>query len=328
MSWARNSVGERGDNIGLPDVTTADNGKIMEVESGEWKLKEGSGGGGGSELPEVTADDNGDVLTVVDGAWAKAEPSGGLPPATTSDYGKVLTLQKAVATTADIVPQQTVTVTNPSDSYPLTNVNTSLVAEGVECTVTIDDATETGVIDDEWYLVTDTITIDFNNSLIEIPTAGTYTIKVTTPSSYKAEPAWVAGEYPGWDVVIFLNRAELGNATTATLVKGDYAELQRKALAKELITYAVYGANNDETEPYTTTFSVLRAYYNTYVDGDPEFWINVADVNKVEIVYVSNTSGGSATTKRIILTSTNFDSVTRLERMLILRSDNTVSFEM
>ena len=77
MSWARNSVGERGDNIGLPDVTTADNGKIMEVEAGEWKLKEGSGGGGGIPAPASPTD--GDVLTY-DGttsAWVAEAPSGG-----------------------------------------------------------------------------------------------------------------------------------------------------------------------------------------------------------------------------------------------------------
>ena len=76
MSWARNSVGERGDNIGLPDVTTADNGKIMEVESGEWKLKEGSGGGGGG-LPEITEADEGKFLGVVSGEAAWAEGGGG-----------------------------------------------------------------------------------------------------------------------------------------------------------------------------------------------------------------------------------------------------------
>lgn len=77
MSWARNSVGAVGDDIGLPDVTTADNGKIMEVESGEWKLKEGSGGGGGIPAPENPSD--GDVLTYSssDDAWVAAAPSAG-----------------------------------------------------------------------------------------------------------------------------------------------------------------------------------------------------------------------------------------------------------
>ena len=91
MSWARNSVGERGDNIGLPDVTTADNGKIMEVESGEWKLKEGSGGGGG--LPEITESDEGKFLTVESGeaAWASGGGGGSVPvPDIEEDYGKTI----------------------------------------------------------------------------------------------------------------------------------------------------------------------------------------------------------------------------------------------
>lgn len=77
MSWARNSVGEIGDNIGLPDVTTADNGKIMEVEGGEWKLKEGSGGGGGIPAPASPSD--GDVLTYnsTTEKWEAKAPSGG-----------------------------------------------------------------------------------------------------------------------------------------------------------------------------------------------------------------------------------------------------------
>ena len=74
MSWARNSVGERGDNIGLPDVTTADNGKIMEVDEGEWKLKEGSGGGG---IPAPANPSDGDVLTYdsTTSAWVAEPPS-------------------------------------------------------------------------------------------------------------------------------------------------------------------------------------------------------------------------------------------------------------
>jgi len=76
MSWAKNSVGERGDNIGLPDVTTADNGKIMEVEDGEWKLKEGSSGGG---IPAPDSPSDGDVLTYdsTAGEWVAAAPGGG-----------------------------------------------------------------------------------------------------------------------------------------------------------------------------------------------------------------------------------------------------------
>ena len=55
---------------GLPEVSDADNGKVLMVVDGAWVKAAAP-----KELPTVTAEDDGDVLTVVDGAWAAATPT-------------------------------------------------------------------------------------------------------------------------------------------------------------------------------------------------------------------------------------------------------------
>ena len=50
---------------GVPEVTSADNNKILKVVDGAWAASEAP-----TELPAVTSSDNGKVLEVSDGAWA------------------------------------------------------------------------------------------------------------------------------------------------------------------------------------------------------------------------------------------------------------------
>ena len=50
----------------LPNTTSTDNGKVLQVKSGKWSKS------AIDTLPAVTASDNGKVLMVVDGAWAVA----------------------------------------------------------------------------------------------------------------------------------------------------------------------------------------------------------------------------------------------------------------
>lgn len=73
----------------IPNPLEVDEGDVIKEENGRWNS--GVGGGGGSDLPDVTDADNGKVLAVVDGGWgASALPDGNLPPVTSADNGKVL----------------------------------------------------------------------------------------------------------------------------------------------------------------------------------------------------------------------------------------------
>ena len=210
-------------------------------------------------LPEVGTTDAGKVLTVgEDGAWAPAESGGGggLPPATTLDYGKVLTLQKAPATMATIVPEQTVTVVNQGESVELENIDTSLVAEGVECRLSIDggETYYTGTIDSDWYLEVGnpTITVDFNNSTIGGLPHGDYLVSVITPSAYKAEPAWLAN---GGGVMLL----HLDNSTHR--LDKTFSEIAEAQASGALVYYI--DTTNDETGIFQHP-TYLLAYAGAY----------------------------------------------------------------
>lgn len=69
----------------LPDVTAADNGKMLGVVNGAWDKTDVP-----KELPSVTSSDNGKMLGVTNGAWNKMDVPKELPSVTASDNGKVL----------------------------------------------------------------------------------------------------------------------------------------------------------------------------------------------------------------------------------------------
>lgn len=82
-----NSGGNTGTSVVIPEVSVADNGKILGVVNGKWDKTDPV-----KELPDVTATDSGKVLGVVNGEWTPTTPATGtsLPTVGESDNGKVL----------------------------------------------------------------------------------------------------------------------------------------------------------------------------------------------------------------------------------------------
>lgn len=79
------SAGAGGSGTPLPEVSPADNGKVLKAQGGEWVAAEPD-----VALPEVTADDNGKTLKVKNGEWVTDTPDVALPEINADDEGKYL----------------------------------------------------------------------------------------------------------------------------------------------------------------------------------------------------------------------------------------------
>lgn len=102
----------------LPDVTAADNGKLLGVDGGEWGKVDPP-----SELPAVTASDNGKVLGVADGAWGAVTPASFAPYAVTGTLG-------------ESGGKETITLNNTKNNLTAKDLYDA-VSSGVQCAVSL-----------------------------------------------------------------------------------------------------------------------------------------------------------------------------------------------
>lgn len=100
-----------GSTLELPKVSSADNGDLLTVVSGEWKKAEPA-----KELPAVTGSDNGKVLGVANGAWSKVDA-----PSDIVTYE--FTTSSKVETSNASMPAATFSLTGAKHDEIIANVN-------------------------------------------------------------------------------------------------------------------------------------------------------------------------------------------------------------
>lgn len=161
--------------------------------------------------------------------WVKAvagggSGGGGLPDVTSADIGKIL----GVVNDTDkpvysyIVPTQKIT-TDGYGGAVLSDVDSSLVAEGTVCSVIINNTEYSETIDADWYIILPGgITIDFNENNVRNLSPNTeYTVSVATAVGYEPKIEWVAGGGGGGGVLC----VHLTYGETTTTMDKTYAEI-------------------------------------------------------------------------------------------------------
>lgn len=84
---------QNGGGSDLPEVTSADNGKVLKVKDGVWNKGDDVSG---DNLPPVSSADNGKILKVIDAEWNIGEDEGGVEAVelTQSQYDELSTAEK------------------------------------------------------------------------------------------------------------------------------------------------------------------------------------------------------------------------------------------
>ena len=138
---------------------------------------------------------------------------------------------------------------------------------------------------------------------------------------------WMVDPYPAYDAVIKLGKATVDSGNnTAELVKGSFEALQAKALAKDLMSVAVFGAEDNATKPRTTTFFTANVTYSTGApgaqDAQPEILVSVIQYGGMQgQLFAASTEGGSPTQRFMALSD-----MTRAA-VLYINSNNEVGWK-
>ena len=125
-----------------------------------------------------------------------------------------------------------------------------------------------------------------------------------------------------YDLLIKLNRANLVDASSASVEDGSYANVAAKVAADKPFVIMAYGSNTENNgNKYQAQFGVFGAQWDSYVQEgeDPIIRLSISDKSIVaNKVYVATSSGGS-NTSQILAASGAI-------KQLIVTSDNSVTF--
>lgn len=252
-------------------------------------------GGGGGGLPEVTSDDNGDFLGVVDGEWAKAPAPSSLPPYTSADKGKVLTVGETLLPVI-VIPEQTITAES-GQPVPVTDYDDaffSSAAQGDKITATYNGNTAelTATVDHDILTFAGRVGVpilvlyvpdgDAPGGMTEgvylVGAPDTYTITASAAGSAPSvEPKWEAA---GGALVI---SASLVPDTTNIQLSETFDTIEQNMLSGKPVIVAVPVAITDYV--HEGAYSVTSVLYQPDPNGQTEN----------DVYYVSVDLGGYIT---------------------------------
>ena len=187
---------------------------------------------------------------------------GGLPSVTSSDIGKALVVKSVGAEGTTIVPQQTVSFDSNTDTYTLSNGNTTLFTEGDTVLLIIDDITFDAmtVIDDGGLYAADqtlshyaTVWIDNGQFYLYYEVWNSTTSQYETPSSITVKLA-VANMHPDWVAGLPVMYDALIKPADEQVLYGDYDTVVAKIGAEE----PVYIITKSEVQTGGDSFMVYQ----------------------------------------------------------------------